>query len=581
MTSARELVQFDFDADAFVRRAPNPTAIPPGIVADLARIERGQNSIGNIPEREDLRDTYYLFFNATRTNTLRAEFDSLRRIRRLAWALTYSEDSLPRIVDTPELRDALQLIENRFSVSALLGVFDALLKAWDAWGANLLRAFVRTHLADYDGRRRFIQNLRDNLAWYCEENGATRVAMSLLRNQVNLSDVWSYLNLPDYTHGYRYFGAVAEAYVTLNSHLDGESVADIVNFVEMHRDDGTSRAVMSSIIENLGIDAPEDVRQPVQSYVFREWQDPRLGGGDVRWREVSDEARQIFTRWITAEDIRFFFDVVAQACNDRQFAYRKAFWLAYFEHISFCRPVLGRNVHRLLRNNPQALEYYRERQPATLTGGTFDQHAFIIQMGNHTFVEFSTAAACYVYDNTRTPFRLGQSEYSMSDLRNRSQNVYRQSHIGSERDYWQREFAQWIRRELGIEPLRSYRSDNATDAERNGAADEPILSHRLDNVTDGETNSIAELIEGMRNNPTWRANSQELVEIGRPAVPALIRALSDADHKVRFRTINTLNEMGGVAEEAIPKLRELRLIDPMDYIRDRADSVLRRIQRLS
>ena len=184
---------------------------------------------------------------------------------------------------------------------------------------------------------------------------------------------------------------------------------------------------------------------------------PRLAGGDIRWREVSDEAKRIFTKWITEEDLRFFFDVVAQACNDRKFAYRKAFWLAYFEHISFCRPVLRRNVHHLLRNNPQALEYYRERQPARLTGGDPDQHAFIIQMGNHTFVEFSTAAACYVYDDPSRPFELGDSVYHMSKLRNQLAAEHRVVHNNSDTYHWQRNFSWWIRRELDIAPLRSYR----------------------------------------------------------------------------------------------------------------------------
>ena len=457
MSSARDLLQFDFDADEFARRTPRPNAIPQEIIANLERIGREHNGISEPPDREDSAEIYHLFFNAIRTGRLRIECDSLRRIRRLAWALTYSEDGLPRIVDTPNLRDALQLIDDRFRISMLLGVFDALLKAWDAWGAGLLRAFVRRHLANYDGRRISIQNLRANLAWYCEENGATQLAMNLLRTQEKLSDVWSYLNLPDYTHDYRYFGAVAEAYVALNRHLDRESVADIVTFVKTHRDDKTSRAIVSRIIERLGMGASEDLRQPVQSYVFKEWKDPRLAGGDVRWRGVSDEARQIFTRWITAEDIRFFFDVVAQACNDRKFAYRKAFWLAYFEHISFCRPVLGRNVHRLLRNNPQALQYYRERQPGRLTGGTPDQHAFIIQMGDHTFVEFSTAGACYVYDNARRPFDLGDSEYDMIQLRNQESAEHRVIHSNSEAYLWQGKFESWIRSELGINPLRSYR----------------------------------------------------------------------------------------------------------------------------
>ena len=457
MNSARELLQFDFDADDLARRATRPIAIPPEIVANLENIEKEHNNMDSIPEREDIGEICRLFRDAARTGRLRTEFYSLRRIRLLAWGLTYSEDRLPRIVDTPKIRDALQLIENRFRISTLLGVFHALLEVWNAPNAEMLRAFVRRHLADYNGRRRFVLNLRDNLAWYCEENGATRVAMSLLREQVNLSNVWSYLNLPDYTHGYRYFSAVAQSYVALNRHFDRETVADIVNFVKIHRDDKTNRAIMSGTIEKLGLDASEDLRQPVQSYVLQKWQDPRITGNVANWRGVSDEARRIFTRWITKEDLRFFFDVVAKACNDRKFAYRKAFWLAYLEHISFCRPALRKDVQNLIRNNPQALKYYEERRPATLTGGNLDQHAFIIQMGDHTFVEFSTAGACHVYGNAERPFGLGNLTYSMVQLRSSYLARHRVIHSNSEAYLWQGKFKSWIRRELGIEPLRSYR----------------------------------------------------------------------------------------------------------------------------
>ena len=466
MNSAKELLQFNFDADVFTRSVRPPNPMPREKIANLERISKKHDAMGGPSDLEDLRQIYHIFLNAIRTGQLRIEFNSLRRIRQLARALTYSEDDLPRIVDTPELRDALQLIKDRFSrdrvpVSMTLGVFDALLNAWDVWGAGLLRAFVRRHLADYDGRRRFVQNLKTNLAWYCDENGATQLAINLLRRKMRLSEVWSYLNLPDYMHGYHYFSIVGREYVKNhfkdNHRLERETVEDIIEFVEMHRNDKASRGIVSRIIEKLGIDASKNLRQPVQSYVFREWQDPRLAGGDERWLDVSDEARQIFTRWITKEDLRFFFDEVAQECNDPKFAYRKAFWLAYLEHISFCRPVLSKNVHRLLRNNPQALEYYRERQPATLAGGTYDQHAFIIQMGTHTFVEFSTAGACYVYDNASCPFGLGDSVYHMSELRNQLAAEHRVIHSNSDTYHWQRNFSWWIRRELGIEPLRSYR----------------------------------------------------------------------------------------------------------------------------
>ena len=240
----------------------------------------------------------------------------------------------------------------------------------------------------------------------------------------------------------------------------------MIEFVEKHRHDSTSRHILSSVIEKLGIDSAEDLRQPVQSYALREWQDPRITGGDVRWRGVSDNAKRICTQWITKEDLRFFFDVVAKACNDEKFAYRKAFWLAYLEKISFCRPVLRDDAEYLFKGDPEARQYFKERRPATLTGSARDQHAFIIQMGKHTIVEFSTAGACYVYRSGRCPFQLGRPTYRMSELRNRIRAAHRVVHFNSQDYYWQRDFEQWLRDEVGVEPLRNYHLRSRSDRNR-------------------------------------------------------------------------------------------------------------------
>ncbi len=462
MRTAKELLDFNrFNAEASARRAPQPIGISQQNRLSLEEIIRNHSDRRHeLPNREDLRQVYRLFITAHGTRRLRTEFDTLSRARKLAWALIYSENQQPfdrRIVDNRlQLGNALQLIENRFCISALLGVFDALLQAWDAQNAWRLRKFVKRHLTDYEGRRTFVQRLRANMRWYCEENSATQLAMKLLRSRVKLSDAWSYLELPDYMHSYSYFGAVATAYIALNHRAAPETVADVIEFVEKHNNDKTARSILSKLIERLGFEASEHLRQPLQSYALREWGDPRLTGGDVRWRAVSDEAKQIFTRWITKEDLRFFFDVVARACDDQKFAYRRAFWLAYLEHISLCRPMLRRDAEYLFRNDPQALQYYRERRPAILTGGNSSQHAFIIQIDNYTFVEFSTAAACYVYNNANLPFRLSDSEYHITELRDQPRADHRVIHRNSENYSWQRDLASWLRSNLGIEPVRSY-----------------------------------------------------------------------------------------------------------------------------
>ena len=465
MESAKKLLQFNFIAHKFANRAPRPPAIPSEQLETLEKIMKTHSGSDNaIVDRESRREVYNLFKN-TPTGKLSTEFDSIRRIRQLAWALTYSENSLPAIVETPKLSSALQLIESRFRINMLLGVFYALMEKWDIPNAKLLRAFLKKHLTDYTGSRKFIQTLKTNMAWYCEENSPTNLATYLIRSPNKLSGVWTLLELPDYMHTYAYFREVATVYTTFNNQLNPEHVADVVDFVKKHNNDKTSRIVLSKLIEKLGIDAPESLRHPVQSYALQEWQDPRIAGADVRWHGVSNEARQIFTRWITKEDLRFFFDIVAQACGDSKFEYRKAFWLAYFEHISFCRPVLRKDAEFLFGHDQQALQYYRDRRPAELKGGNRDQHAFIIQIGEFTFVEFSTAGACYVYykydiyDNPNLPFELHASEYHMSDLRYRPAATHRVIHRNSEAYSWQTDFAWWLENEIGIETLRSYRLD--------------------------------------------------------------------------------------------------------------------------
>lgn len=457
MNSAKKLLQFNFDADVFARRAPQ-SAKPNKQNLDILEeiVKKHGNDGYELPNQEDLRKIYHLFIQACRDGRLRQEFGTSKRIRQLAWALTFSENKQPRIVDTPQLQDALQLIESRFRTSSLFGVFNTLMQEWDTPNADMLRAFVKKHLTKYNGTRKSVQKLKANMDWYCKENGTVQLATSLLRSNKKLSEVWSFLELPERTQNYMYFGAVAETYVSLIRHLYREVLTDVINFLDKHNNEKTSRSILSKLIEQLGLGASEDFRAPVQSYVLREWQDPRIVGADIKWYGFSKEARKIFTKWLTEADLEFFFDIVAKACNDQKFAYRKAFWFAYLEHISFCRPVLHKSVERLIDANHEAVQFYNERRPPTLTGGGPKMHAFIIQIKDYTFVEFSTAGACYVYRNSKLPFELDGSVYTMSKLKNQLRARHKVIHSWSENYTWQRKLELWIHNEIGIEPQRSY-----------------------------------------------------------------------------------------------------------------------------
>ena len=119
MPSAKHLLQFNFNADAFSRRVPG--SLPETETMQLLEaIEQRHDYRLMTKNRENLRESYRLFVQADDNCSLKQAFDTSWRVRQLAWALTYVEDRPPfdrRIVDSPRLQEALSLIENRFRIS--------------------------------------------------------------------------------------------------------------------------------------------------------------------------------------------------------------------------------------------------------------------------------------------------------------------------------------------------------------------------------------------------------------------------------------------------------------------------------
>ena len=434
MESAKKLLQFDFNADAFARRAPHTITISQDLRNLIEKIIDKHGGKDNSSTRKRRHRIYLSFINTSPRN-LPKKFNTFSRVRKLARVLTYSENDQPRIVDTPQLCYALQLIESYFSPSALRGVCSALKQAPDAHYLQMLEAFVKKYQTN----------------------------PKLFPSHVRLSTILLNLELPNYTHGYRYYGAVAGKYKSITKPYDKLTVADIVKFIEeKHRDDQTNNEILSELIEQLGNDASEHLRQPIQTYALQKWQTP---WNTRKWKGISHKAWRIFEKWIIKKDFQFFFDGIAKGVNHSKISDRKAFWSAYLEHMTFCQPVLSRESENLFTQNQQDFQYYKDRSPATLRTHAKNQRALIIAMGNYIFVEYSTRSRCYVYNNANCPFDLNSAEYRVTELANEEQAKYQNIiHDPPGIPTWQSRLASWIATNLGIEPLRSYRLDGGTNS---------------------------------------------------------------------------------------------------------------------
>ena len=334
MKSAKKSLGFDFDADAFASRALQPMKIRQDVIDILKKIVDEYGEEDSLSDQESSRQIYLLFINCPPLK-LFTEFGISSRVSKLSGVLTYSEFEFPRIVDnTYGLEKALQLIDRHFSVRALLNIFETLLKVWNIENTPILQAFVKKHLTDYKGHQKLVLKLKSDIAWYCENDSAIQLAKHLLHSQRKLSDVWSYLELPDTladrTHHYRYFGDISEAFVANNKHLKhADSIKDIINFLTKHNNEETDSLILPKLIVQLGFAASEDLRRPIQDYIIQKWRDPRITDADDQWSGVTDEVWRIFVRWIMKEDLHFFYDVILSKKE------KKDFWMLYAGKISY------------------------------------------------------------------------------------------------------------------------------------------------------------------------------------------------------------------------------------------------------
>ena len=122
--------------------------------------------------------------------------------------------------------------------------------------------------------------------------------------------------------------------------------------------------------------------------------DPRLPANGTNWIGISNSARDLVIRWLSAWDVQLFFDHVLPTRDDPHG--RKPFWLKYKNRVKRSRPLL-----RLSGREPLASECgnQRERNFGRMKFDC-DTSAFLLDFGSVIVVEFSKYGnAVFLYAN--------------------------------------------------------------------------------------------------------------------------------------------------------------------------------------
>jgi hypothetical protein len=194
-------------------------------------------------------------------------------------------------------------------------------------------------------------------------------------------------------------------------------------------------------------EAPSDVRQRIQNYLFDALNDPRVDGGS--WIGTEASARDVMIRWLAQATLEQFLKVVDRVAPKHQWDYRRAFWNAYIERraVGNAWVAFGSRgtqiAKRLADDSGDALM----RRFAILTGGSPDHAVLLLRIGDLVVADWSHNGRLRIWrrSNANAP-ELNKSSYVAAELR--AESDFETVHLPP--DGWQSKTEAHIRKHTSI-----------------------------------------------------------------------------------------------------------------------------------
>ena len=185
---------------------------------------------------------------------------------------------------------------------------------------------------------------------------------------------------------------------------------------------------------------------------YRRMGDPRFGDSRFKWQGVSQNSIDLFSHWLSEEDLEIFFELIRATAVDSMWRYREKFWRAYLPHIVKTKIFLGNNAKRLATQIKDKVSLNH----GTLKGAAADQSVFVFQIGRYIFSEWSHSGKLRVHAIEAT-FNLFDTaeDFFENDFISRNilirNSIAEWIHHSPQTYFWQGEVSDWLRENLGID----------------------------------------------------------------------------------------------------------------------------------
>lgn len=169
---------------------------------------------------------------------------------------------------------------------------------------------------------------------------------------------------------------------------------------------------------------------------YRRLGDPRFGFTRSNWNGVSARSVEIFSHWLSEDDLETFFKIVAATTDDAHWGYRERFWRRYLPRIT--------NTWIFLTGNAKIYAAQSKVSHGTLTNGGGNQAVFVFRIGRYIFSEWSNVGKVRAYASSRWEEFFGRSQISGNFIKSKPVKAW--IHSSPQTNFWQGKVGDWIAR---------------------------------------------------------------------------------------------------------------------------------------
>ncbi len=151
------------------------------------------------------------------------------------------------------------------------------------------------------------------------------------------------------------------------------------------------------------------------------------------WNKIGEDLKTFFISSLSKEDLKLFLDSLSDSVTDTNYHYRKAFWMAFIEHVVYVKLLVGNNAYISLDKHIK--DRFKSKDGCYAFYGQTEQSAIYIDFGVVKVIEFTHNGSVRIY--SKCPINLEQSKYTQSELLTMKYQKFKQAHTSASSYNWQ------------------------------------------------------------------------------------------------------------------------------------------------